>query len=95
MKQRDFDYQVRQQVILLNPKQTPRKLEPRATEGPFTIIQVHVNGTVTIRQVEFTTERINIRHLRHYRAHILLRFYAITAFLNLFLPRFFIYGFFP
>ena len=66
MKRRNFDYQVGQQVLLLNPKQTPGKLEPRVTEGPFTIIQVHVNGTVMIRRDEFTTERINIRRLRPY-----------------------------
>jgi len=61
LKRHNFDYQVGQQVLILNPKLQPGKLEPRATEGPFLIIQVHVNGTVTIQRDEYTTERINIR----------------------------------
>jgi hypothetical protein len=64
LKRRNFDYQVGQQVLILNSKLQPGKLEPRATEGPFPIIQVHVNGTVTIQRNEYTTERINIRRLR-------------------------------
>jgi len=60
MKHRTFDYQVGQQVLVLNSKEQPGKLEPQTTEGPFTILQVHVNGTVTIKRDAFTTERINM-----------------------------------
>ena len=67
LKRRFFDYQVGQLVLILNAKIHPDKLEPRAPEGPFPIIQIHVNGTVTIRRDEYITERINIRRLRPYR----------------------------
>jgi len=66
MKHHTFDYQIGQQVLALNPKEQPGKLEPRVTEGPFTILQVHVNGTVTIQHDAFMTERINIRGIRPY-----------------------------
>jgi hypothetical protein len=67
MKRRTFDYQVGQQVLVLNSKERPSKLEPRAPDGPFPIIQVHVNGNVTIQRDAYTTERINIRRLRPFR----------------------------
>ena len=69
MKRCSYDYQVGQQVLLLNPKEHPGKLEPRATEGPFNIVQVHTNGTVTLQETDHTTLRINIRRIRPYRAH--------------------------
>ena len=69
LKRRQFDYQVGQKVLLLNSKLKPDKLEPRAAEGPFNIIQVHVNGTITIQRDEFVTERINIRRVRPYHEH--------------------------
>jgi hypothetical protein len=69
MKRRTIDYQVGQQVLVLNSKKHPSKLEPRAPTGPFPTIQVHVNGNVTIQRDAYTTERINIRRLRPYRAH--------------------------
>ena len=69
MKRRSYDYQVGQQVLLLNPKEHPGKLEPRATKGPFTIVQVHTNGMVTLQKTDHTTLRINIRRIRPYRAH--------------------------
>jgi hypothetical protein len=38
-----------------------RKLDSQ--EGPFRIIQVHANGTVTIQRSPIVTERVNIRRL--------------------------------
>ena len=67
LKQRTYDYQVGQQVLVLNSAIHPKKLDPIAPEGPFSIIQVHVNGTVTIQKGAHVTERINIRHLRPFR----------------------------
>ena len=44
----------------------PNKLDPRA-EGPYTVITVHVNGTLTIRLTPQVHERINIRRVKPYR----------------------------
>ena len=67
LKRRSFDYQVGQQVLILNSDIHPAKLDPTSTEGPYEIIQVHTNGTVTIRKSAFVTDRINIRRLRPFR----------------------------
>jgi transposase InsO family protein len=58
------DYQPNDEVLILAYK--PDKLAPRAT-GPFRIIAVHTNGTVTIQRNTAVTERINIRRIRPYR----------------------------
>jgi len=68
LKRRSFDYQVGQQVLILNSDIHPAKLDPTTVEGPFPIIQVHANGTVTIQKSAVVTERINIRRLRPFRA---------------------------
>lgn len=65
LKRRFMDYQPGQQVLVL--KYNPSKLEDKAI-GPFTIHQIHVNGTVTIQRTPFVRERINIRRIRPYRA---------------------------
>ena len=44
----------------------PTKMGARAT-GPFTITQVHVNGTVTIQRRPNVTERISIRRVVPYK----------------------------
>ena len=67
LKRRSYDYQVGQQVLILNSDTHPSKLDPTTDSGPFPILQVHVNGNVTIQRSEFITERINIRRLRPYR----------------------------
>ena len=58
------DYQPNDEVLILSYK--PDKLEPRAI-GPFRIVTVHTNGTVTIQRNQAVTERINIRRIRPYR----------------------------
>ena len=59
-KRREHDYQVGEKILLNRPN--PRKLEtPR--EGPYEIIQVHSNGTVTIRKGT-VDKRINIRQIQ-------------------------------
>jgi transposase InsO family protein len=62
-KRRNFDYQVGQQVleVLYDTDKLGAK-----TSGPFTIDQVHTNGTITIRRQPHLQERINIRRVRPY-----------------------------
>ena len=40
------------------------------TAGPYTILQVHVNGTVTIDRGHGVSERINIRRVKPYHARL-------------------------
>jgi transposase InsO family protein len=56
-----YNYQPNQEVLKLT--YNPKKLEPRA-EGPFRILAVHTNGTVTLQVTQFTTERISIRNIK-------------------------------
>ena len=63
-KQRRFDYIPNQQI--LKKKWKPRKLGERTT-GPYTILQTHVNGTITIQLKPGVTERLNIRRVKPYR----------------------------
>jgi hypothetical protein len=58
------DYHIGQQILLLTPN--PATLADRAT-GPFTIHQVHVNGTLTIWRTPHILERVNIRRARPYQ----------------------------
>ena len=55
------DYKIGDQVLL--KVYNPATLDERA-EGPFSISQVHVNGTVTIKRAKQVFERINIRRIR-------------------------------
>ena len=59
-KRRRFDYAQKQRV--LKKLHDPTKLGQRST-GPYTITQVHCNGTITIQIREGVTERINIRRV--------------------------------
>ena len=60
LKRRRFDYSVGKKVLKKN--HAPTKLGERYT-GPYTIKQVHVNGTITIELAPDVTERINIRRV--------------------------------
>ena len=60
-RRRFYDYQVGDYVSII--VKDPAKLDPR-TEGRYRIVQVHVNGNVTIQRSPNVTERINIRRLR-------------------------------
>ena len=66
-KRRRFDYTINQQI--LKKLHEPTKLGNRTT-GPYSIKQVHANGTITIELREGVTERINIRHVIPYRANL-------------------------
>jgi hypothetical protein len=56
-----YDYQPGQEVLKLVYK--PDKLKPRA-QGPYDIIVVHTNGTLTIQLNAHTIERISIRNVK-------------------------------
>ena len=57
LRRRHRDYQARDECLII--QHSPNKLEARKY-GPFTIENVHVNGTVTIRRDQHTTERMSI-----------------------------------
>jgi hypothetical protein len=48
------------QQMAFKKKWKPKKLGKRIS-GPYKIVQIHVNGTVTIKLRPGLTERINIR----------------------------------
>ncbi len=63
-KRFSYDYAVGDEVLKLVYK--PDKLEPRA-KGPYPILRVHANGTLTIRLSPTTIERISIRRVKPFR----------------------------
>ena len=63
-KRRCYDYIPQQRILKKTWK--PQKLEIRTT-GPYTILQKHVNGTVTIELRPGISERINIRIIIPYK----------------------------
>ena len=60
-KRRSFDYQPGQEVLILDHEAD--KLDPKAV-GPYTILRVHTNGTVTLRMTPDVSQRINIRRIK-------------------------------
>jgi hypothetical protein len=56
-KQRRYDYIPQQRILKETWK--PQKLGIRTT-GPYTILQTHLNGTVTIELQPGISERLNI-----------------------------------
>jgi len=62
----ELDYNVGDFVFLLT-KDIQRKLAS-VKQGPFRIVRVHTNATVTIQSSENVTERVNIRRL--FPAHV-------------------------
>jgi len=59
-KRIQHDYQPNDMVYLTD-KDVKRKLDVK--QGPFRIVSIHTNGTVTIQRSPTVTERINIRRL--------------------------------
>ena len=60
----DYDYVVGQKVMLTNDGTKLRKAQDRYL-GPFTITQVHTNGTIRIQRGSMS-ERLNIRRVTPY-----------------------------
>ncbi len=63
-KRRSYDYA--QQQMILKKKLKPKKLGKRIS-GLYKIVQVHVNGTVTIQLRPGLTERNNTRQIIPYK----------------------------
>ncbi len=59
------DYKVGDHVLKKAVLSLSNKLWP-SFSGPFPIIAVHTNGTVTVRLADNTTEHLNIRHVKPY-----------------------------
>ena len=59
-----YDYAVGEQVLKLEYK--PDKLAPRAT-GPYPIIRVHTNGTLTIRLSPTVVKLFSLRRVKPYQ----------------------------
>ena len=64
LKRIRHDYCVGELIMLVVPE--PTKLDSKLV-GPFPILQVHVNGNLTIRRTPWINERVNIRWVRPYR----------------------------
>ncbi|KAG7361664.1 reverse transcriptase RNA-dependent DNA polymerase [Nitzschia inconspicua] len=62
-KRFSYDYAIGDKVLKLVYK--PGKLEPRAI-GPFEVIRVHQNGTLSIQLSTGVIERINVRRVKPY-----------------------------
>ena len=58
------DYSVGDLVLIIEYTKK-RKLKPK-TSGPYPILQVYTNGTVTIRRTANVRERVNIRRIKPY-----------------------------
>ena len=61
------EFQLQDQVLRKSVLSHSNKLVPSFT-GPFEVVQVHMNGTCTIRLSPNQTEHINIRRLKLYKS---------------------------
>ena len=59
------DYKTGDQILKKSALSLSDKLKPTFT-GPYLILQVHTNGTMTIHLRDNLTERINIRRIKPY-----------------------------
>jgi hypothetical protein len=65
-KCKTHNYQVGDQVLIKRALDASSKLKP-TYKGPYPIVQVHTNGTVTILLQPNTTERYNVHRITPYR----------------------------
>jgi hypothetical protein len=65
-KHKTHDYQVGDQVLIKRALDASSQLEP-TYKGPYPVVQVHTNGTVTILLQPNTTERYNVLRITPYR----------------------------
>eukprot|EP00957_Ditylum_brightwellii_P202558 15330669-Ditylum_brightwellii.AAC.2 len=61
---REWNYMVDQEVLI--KEVDPNKLQPQA-HGPYTIVQVFTNSTVSVRRNPHVIEGMNIRRLVPFR----------------------------
>ena len=64
LRRRTFDYQPGDQILILT--NNPTTLQDRGI-GPFSILQIHTNGTITFQRTPHIVERFNIRRVKPYR----------------------------
>lgn len=64
-RRRPHEYNVGDQILIIAYAPNARALDPKAT-GPFTLTQVHTNGTVSFLRNAEVIERINIRRVKPY-----------------------------
>ena len=64
-RRRNYDYRQGEYVYELTKIKDPlfSKIRIQA-QGPYQILQVHTNGTLTIRRTNNVIDRVNIRRLR-------------------------------
>ena len=60
-RRRSYDYKVGDEILIL--LDNPTTLDDRG-RGPYTIIQVHANGTVTFQQTMHITKKMNIHYIK-------------------------------
>jgi hypothetical protein len=65
-KCKTHDYQVGGQVLIKRALDASSKLQHTST-GPYSIVQVHTNGTVTILLQPNTMELYNVHHITPYQ----------------------------
>ena len=65
LKRLDHDYKVGEKVLVKSGLRNA-KLDYKY-KGPFTILQVHANGNVTLLRKPNVSERVNIRRLKPYK----------------------------
>ena len=63
-RRRSCDYKVVDEILILLDNLTTLDNHGR---GPYSIIQVYANGTVTFQQTMHTTERINIHYIKPFQ----------------------------
>lgn len=63
IRRHQYVYHINDQILIATYK--PTKMQPRF-HGPYQILQVHNNGTVTIQRQPNVSQRINIRRIRPY-----------------------------
>ena len=67
LKRLDHDYKVGKKVLVKSGL-CNAKLDYKY-KGPFTILQVHANGNVTLLRKPNVSERVNIRRLKPYKGN--------------------------
>ena len=67
-KRLSYDYKVGEQVLIKLMDTSPRSKMLDKWEGPYSILTVHCNGTITIQLRQNVEERLNIRRVKPYRS---------------------------
>ena len=67
-KRLSYDYKVGEQVLVKLMDMSPRSKMLDKWEGPYSILTVHCNGTITIQLRQNVEERLNIRRVKPYRS---------------------------